>query len=595
MVSVVELDDMHDNCRLFSVGKPEKGEFYSPMYPNHYGNDTDCILVIEAKFGFGIQVDFRDHFVLEPSENCEYDFLEVRDGAFGYSPLRNRYCGQQFPPKLTSEDRHLWLRFHSDDTIQYQGFRAVYEFFRNEAIDRPEIGPCHFEVSGVQGIVQTTDIPRKRLEYTVNHSVPIDCTWAITVTPKQKIYMFFEEFKLIEPNSCDANYVQIFSNGTDMSNCLELYCGAMADPITTKSHVVYFRYYALPRAVDTTFKAYFTAFRDINIEDKTSVTEVPKCYENEFDCDDATCIDISLLCNGIKNCRHEYDEENCNSSQKLKFNIQAVHIIIILTLGCALLGGMCFTMCYNCVRKLIHDGRQIHENIRRSREQLEQSRSTLSAASSPRAIRRGPHTIDDSCYLSSDAKTNGRPNCLRNESDEETDVEEEEEEEEEELEEMEGTCVEMRDCECQTRDSLMQRDSSVGVSGGAVGLPLPATPPPPPPPSRRPPGLPSSFTPGSPQVPTPPPPPVGVYGRAPSGSQSGSNKYGSSPYGGRSPHPPPHSASHAHHDPYEVGEPSDDVYGSHRFRAEAVIEMNERAHYEPAKSPKTTPDVLATH
>ena len=44
----------------------------------------------------------------------------------------------------------------------------------------------------------------------------------------------------------------------------------------------------------------------------------------------------------------------------LKFNIHSDHIIIILTLGCGLLGGMCFAMCFNCIRKLIRDGRQIH-------------------------------------------------------------------------------------------------------------------------------------------------------------------------------------------------------------------------------------------
>lgn len=49
-----------------------------------------------------------------------------------------------------------------------------------------------------------------------------------------------------------------------------------------------------------------------------------------------------------------------------------------------------------------------------------------------------------------------------------------------------------------------------------------------------------------------------------------------------------------HNDPYEVEDQSDDPY-CQRYRAEAVIEMKERSHYEPTKSPKTTPDVLATH
>ena len=50
--------------------------------------------------------------------------------------------------------------------------------------------------------------------------------------------------------------------------------------------------------------------------------------------------------------------------QKKGFDIRSEHIIIILTLGCGLLGGMCFAMCFNCIKKLIRDGQQIQVNIR---------------------------------------------------------------------------------------------------------------------------------------------------------------------------------------------------------------------------------------
>lgn len=73
-----------------------------------------------------LRLDFRDEFHLEPSEECKFDYLEVRDGEHGYSPLLGRYCGHQFPPMLKSTSRSLWLRFYSDDNIEYSGFRAVY-------------------------------------------------------------------------------------------------------------------------------------------------------------------------------------------------------------------------------------------------------------------------------------------------------------------------------------------------------------------------------------------------------------------------------------------------------------------------------------
>lgn len=73
-------------------------------------------------------VDFRDRFDLEPSENCKYDRLEVRDGAHGYSAMRGRFCGHQFPEQIISTGSDLWLRFTSDENIEYRGFRAVYWF-----------------------------------------------------------------------------------------------------------------------------------------------------------------------------------------------------------------------------------------------------------------------------------------------------------------------------------------------------------------------------------------------------------------------------------------------------------------------------------
>ena len=33
--------------------------------------------------------------------------------------------------------------------------------------------------------------------------------------------------------------------------------------------------------------------------------------QGEYDCDDATCIKKSLVCNGVKNCKFGWDEDSC--------------------------------------------------------------------------------------------------------------------------------------------------------------------------------------------------------------------------------------------------------------------------------------------
>ena len=95
-----------------------------------------CFCGISAEFGYQIRLDFRDYFHIEPSENCQNDFLEIRDGPWGYSDKLGRFCGNEFPPIITSKDQHLWLRFYSDESLEYRGFRAVYDFIKNPGMIR---------------------------------------------------------------------------------------------------------------------------------------------------------------------------------------------------------------------------------------------------------------------------------------------------------------------------------------------------------------------------------------------------------------------------------------------------------------------------
>lgn len=79
-----------------------------------------------ASAGHVLRLDFRDAFRIEDSPDCRYDYLEIRDGEFGYDPPLGKYCGNNFPKMFTSSDRYLWLKFHSDENIEDTGFRAVY-------------------------------------------------------------------------------------------------------------------------------------------------------------------------------------------------------------------------------------------------------------------------------------------------------------------------------------------------------------------------------------------------------------------------------------------------------------------------------------
>lgn len=115
-------------CHNFSVGDTTRGEFYSPNYPNDYPNSTNCCRTIVAPYGQYIKLEFRDSFKMEFDEKCENDYLEIRDGRHGYSKVLRKLCGEQTPGDIISTGNALWLKFHSDENIEYSGFRAVYTF-----------------------------------------------------------------------------------------------------------------------------------------------------------------------------------------------------------------------------------------------------------------------------------------------------------------------------------------------------------------------------------------------------------------------------------------------------------------------------------
>ncbi|XP_066603009.1 uncharacterized protein Neto isoform X2 [Prorops nasuta] len=353
-----------DPCDSFTIGDDSKMEFYSPNYPDNYPNQTDCVKVLRADEGMLVKLDFRDEFKLEDSPECRFDYLEVRDGQYGYSNKLGAFCGTNFPPEITSKTRYLWLRFHSDDNIEGKGFKAVWSMVPrpNSTLGvPPEPEPCIKNVTGPQAIINSKDF-EERKKLAEQEGLPLDCMWVIRVDTGWKIQLTFsEKFNLQRPNECEANFVDIFSERTDIPSREKNFCGSIADTVMSKSNLAYIRFYAEPKALNSSFEAIMTAIREKGNNDKY-------CREGEYDCDDATCISELLKCNGKVNCRFKWDEDETLCGAKKKRLMDSQHIVIILVVFSLIMCGMSFAFVFNCVRKLIRDHQIIQEHIRQSRE-----------------------------------------------------------------------------------------------------------------------------------------------------------------------------------------------------------------------------------
>uniref|UniRef100_A0A8W7Q095 CUB domain-containing protein n=1 Tax=Anopheles coluzzii TaxID=1518534 RepID=A0A8W7Q095_ANOCL len=344
------------HCETFTMGDPDTKTLYNPGWPGNYPNNSDCVVVLEAPVGFLVRLDFRDHFHVEPSEECKYDFLEIRDGAHGFSTLIGKYCGQTYPPMITSKERFLWLHFHSDENIEYNGFVVVYDYVPRPTSSIYDDESCRMEVSGMEGFVNRTDVPREKQQTVIEHGLSLDCMWVVTVADGWKIQLSFLKFKLERPNDCESNFVDVFTERTDLPSRLKNFCGSIADSVVSRSNVLHIRFFAEAAAINSTFSILFTAFRE------KAAGET--CDDTEYDCEDATCISGELRCNGRINCRFRWDEDECQKQAAA----QSEHVIIIVIVFGLILGGMILLFLFNCSRKIIRDHKIIREHIRQSRE-----------------------------------------------------------------------------------------------------------------------------------------------------------------------------------------------------------------------------------
>ncbi len=240
---------------------------------------------------------------------------------------------------ITSSGRALWMRFNSDSTIQYTGFKAVYTFIENPLDDIPDIGPCTFETGGLtQEFIGSDNITEDRKQHSLTYDTPIDCLWTITAEEDFKVYIQFgDNYELEHPNDCHLNYIQIFDGKTDMdkNHLKETFCGSVAESFTSDSNIVYVRFYAEKTGIKSNFKCTITAIRPINPPLIVCDPEI------EHDCDDATCIHKDLVCNGIRNCKFGWDEESCAElGAALAMDFSSAQIVVILIILTIIMVGM---------------------------------------------------------------------------------------------------------------------------------------------------------------------------------------------------------------------------------------------------------------
>ncbi|XP_057648444.1 low-density lipoprotein receptor-related protein 12 isoform X1 [Chionomys nivalis] len=98
------------------------GIITSPGWPSEYPAKINCSWLIRANPGEIITISFQD-FDIQGSRRCSLDWLTIET----YKNIESyRACGSTVPPPYISSQDHVWIRFHSDDSVSRKGFRLAY-------------------------------------------------------------------------------------------------------------------------------------------------------------------------------------------------------------------------------------------------------------------------------------------------------------------------------------------------------------------------------------------------------------------------------------------------------------------------------------
>lgn len=193
------------SCGGEYVGK--HGVIESQNYPSYYPGYSNCIWTIRATKGARITLRFIS-FQLESSSSCQFDALEVRDGALTSSDLLGKFCGSVIPEPIESSSSTVTLKFRSDGSGQYRGFKIEFESGVS----------CGGELFSDQGDLTSPDYPR-------NYEDNAHCTWTITVPPNYQVMLRFRSFQVEQSHNCESDYLEIHDGSNAHFPVMGRYCG----------------------------------------------------------------------------------------------------------------------------------------------------------------------------------------------------------------------------------------------------------------------------------------------------------------------------------------------------------------------------------
>ncbi|XP_017846556.1 dorsal-ventral patterning protein tolloid isoform X3 [Drosophila busckii] len=220
------------------------GIFSSPVYytAGALSNETEhCEWRITATHGERVVLRLENMNIFK-SNNCETDYLEIRDGYYIKSPLIGRYCGKVAKEVITTLSSRMLLTYinkHREDG--YRGFKAEFDV----------VCGGNLSVDDSEGRLESPNYP---LDYLPNK----ECLWKISVPKGFQVALKFQSFEVENHDSCVYDYVEVRDGDAQDAPLIGVFCGYKPPPnLKSSGNLMYVKFVSDTSVQKAGFSAVF--------------------------------------------------------------------------------------------------------------------------------------------------------------------------------------------------------------------------------------------------------------------------------------------------------------------------------------------------
>ncbi|XP_019897556.2 cubilin [Esox lucius] len=204
------------------------GNINSPGYPGNYPPNRDCYWTVNVAPGLLITFAFGT-LNLEDHPDCNYDFLEIRDGLVAEDVVLGKYCSNVSPAPLRTTGPAAWVHFHSDFTNSGGGFHITYT-------TSPSDPGCGGTFTESEGIIISPNWPN-------NYAHNRQCIYIIRQPANEIISLNFTDMDLETHTGCMFDYLEVHDGPSETDPLIGKYCGStLPAPILSSSNSLWIRF-----------------------------------------------------------------------------------------------------------------------------------------------------------------------------------------------------------------------------------------------------------------------------------------------------------------------------------------------------------------